>query len=134
MAPGLDEKRLGNPIKPGEEIAETEPKPDHAGAFQPWPEPVVPRVAAVEQPDERAESDEQHGPDMQRRKGEHRERAEQHREQRAARACEAGDPSGGARCMPPGLHQSGEAGPAMAASAVVSASPALCAAHGCAAS
>ncbi len=59
-------------------------------------DPIVPRVAAVEQPDERAESEEQNGPDMQRRKGEHGEGADQHREQGAARACEAGDPGRGA--------------------------------------
>ena len=87
---------FGDPIKSGEEIAETEAKSNDSGGFQPLPEPVVPRVATVEQPGERAESDKQHGPDMQRREGEHREGAHQHREQGAARACEAGDPSGGA--------------------------------------
>ena len=96
VPPGFDEKRFGDPIKPGEEIAETEVKSNDSAGFQPLPEPVVPRVATVEQPGERAESDEQHGPDMQRREGEHREGAHQHREQGAARACEAGDPGGGA--------------------------------------
>ena len=96
VPPGLDEERFGDPIKPGEEIAETEEKSNNSGGFQPLPEPVVPRVATVEQPGECAESDEQHGPDMQRREGEHREGAHQHREQGAARAREAGDPSGGA--------------------------------------
>ena len=97
VPPGLDEKRFGDPIKPGEEIAETEPKSDDSGGFQPLPEPVVPRVATVEQPDERAESDEQHGPEHAIGAKASTERApHQHREQRAAPACEAGDPSGGA--------------------------------------
>src|SRR4029079_13024592 len=38
VPPGLDEERFGDPIKPGEEIAETEEKSNDSGGFQPLPE------------------------------------------------------------------------------------------------
>ncbi len=96
VAPGLDQESLGNPVEPGQEIAETEPESDESGAFQPVRQAFVLRLAAVKQPDQRAEGEEQYRPGMDRRKGEHRERTEKHGKDGAAGASQARDPSGGA--------------------------------------
>ena len=56
MAPGLDQKRLGDPIEAGEEIAEAEPEPGERRALEPVAKRCVARMAAVEQPHEQAEA------------------------------------------------------------------------------
>ena len=88
VPPGLDQKGFGGPIKTGEEIAEAEPESDKRGASEPRAKPCVAGVAAVEQPDEQAEAQEQHRPDMQRGKGEHGDGARE-----APRAKRASTPS-----------------------------------------
>jgi hypothetical protein len=84
----------GDPIEAGEEIAEAEPEPNHARAFQPRAEPRMAGVAPVEQPDEQAEAHEQHRPDMQRGKGENGDGAREGREQSALPALQRRDPIG----------------------------------------
>ena len=56
MAPWLDQKRLGDPIESGEEIAEAEPEPGERRAFEPVSKLGVARMATVEQPHEQAEA------------------------------------------------------------------------------
>ena len=56
VAPGLDQKRLGDPIESGEEIAEAEPEPSERRASQPLAKRCVARMATVEQPHEQAEA------------------------------------------------------------------------------
>ena len=53
------------------------------------------RMAAVEQPDEPAEGEEQNGPGMHRSEGEHGEDAEKHGKDGPAGASEAGHPCRG---------------------------------------
>ena len=80
VPPRLDQEGLGDPIEPGEEIAETEPESDRAPRISASARGrACSRVAAVEQPDERAEGEEQHRPGMDGREGEHRERAQRGR-------------------------------------------------------
>ena len=94
VPPGLDQKGFGGPIKTGEEIAEAEPESDKRGAAEPRAKPCVAGVAAVEQPDEQAEAQEQHRPDMQRGKGENGDGAREGREQSALPALQRRDPIG----------------------------------------
>ena len=94
MAPGLDQKGLGDPIKPGQEIAEAEPEPGpgrrisaRAPGCACWAwQPSSSQTSS-------AEGEEQHRPGMDRRKGEHRDGAGNDGKQRAARARQARDPS-----------------------------------------
>ena len=97
MAPGLDQKSLGNPVKSGQEITEAEEKSDHGGAFQSLPEMRVLGVAAVEQPNQRTESDEQDRPGMNGREGKNGGCAEKDSGNGASRASKSGDPGRGPR-------------------------------------
>ncbi len=71
MPPWLDEKGFGDPIEPEQKIAEAEPEPGQARAFQSRAEAGMIAVAAVEQPDQRSEGQEQRWPEMQRGEGQH---------------------------------------------------------------
>ena len=89
MAPRFDQEGLGNPIKSGEEIAEAEAESDRRRRLQPFGETRVLRMAAVEQPDERAEGQEQDRPGMDGRESKNGERPKDDGGNRATGAAKA---------------------------------------------
>src|SRR5262245_31138973 len=99
MAPRLDKEGFSDPIEPSEKIAEAEAEPDYRRRFRPFGEASVLRMAAVEQPDERAEGHEQDWPGMNRREGKNGERAKDDGGDRATGAAKSRKESRG-----PGHH------------------------------
>ena len=95
VAPRLDQKGLGGPIKAGEKIAEAEPEASERQRISAVsPRSRMVRVAPVKQPNEQAKAHEQHRPAMNWRESQHRNGPGEDREQGALCAVRPRNPIG----------------------------------------